>query len=248
MAEVTAVVLAGRPNAGALRAVSAAPWEALVEVGGRPMVCRVVEALQGAAGVGDVVVVAPPAVAAALSGVRVAPPGGDLVESLRHGLAAAGAGPVLAAGSDVPLLTPAMVERFLAACAAAGAATCYPVIPRAACEERFPGARRTYARLREGEFTGGNLFYLAPEAVAPVLALLERFYRARKSPLRLAALLGVGVFLRFLAGRLSIRDVERRFRQLTGCAGRAVICPDPEVGMDVDKPEDWRLVQERLTG
>ncbi len=246
MPEVTAVVLAGRPNAGPLRAVGAAPWEGLVEIAGRPMVSYVVEALQQAAGVGRVVVVAPPEVAAVVQGVEVAPPGGSLVESLRHGLAVAGEGPVLVAGSDLPLLRAEMVERFLAACQASGAAVCYPIVARDTCLERFPDARRTFVRLREGVFTGGNLFYLAPEAFQPVLRLLDRFYAARKSPLRLARLLGPGVLLRFVTGRLSVADVERRFGQLAGCAGRAIVCPDPEVGMDVDKPEDCRVVERRL--
>lgn len=244
--EVTGLVLAGRANAGALRAVSDAPWEALVEVGGRPMVAYVVEALRQASGVGRVVVVAPPAVASVLEGVEAVAPGASLVESARRGLAAAGEGPVLLAGSDLPLLRAGMVERFLAACAAAGAAVCYPIVPREACLARYPRARRTFVRLRDGTFTGGNLFLVAPEAVRPVLGLLERFFAARKSPLRLAGLLGPGVLLRFVLGRLRVADVERRFRDLTGLPGRAIVCPDPEVGMDVDKPADLRVVEEAL--
>ena len=89
---------------------------------------------------------------------------------------------------------------------------------------------------------GASIDSFSGHQVMPV----ERFYAARKSPLRLARLLGPAVFLRFVTGRLSVADVERRFRQLAGCAGRAIVCPDPEVGMDVDKPEDCRVVEGHL--
>lgn len=245
-----ALVLAGRPNTGALAAVSPEPWEALIDIAGRPMVVRVVDALRQADRVARIAVVGPsgPLGEVLPPGVLVVEAGGTLEENLRRGFAALAPQdrPVLVTACDVPLLTGATVDAFLAACAERPAAFHYPIVERAACEARFPGVRRTYAALREGTFTGGNIFLVAPSVVGPLLDLLERFYAARKSPLRLAWLLGPGILVKFLLRRASIGDVERLFVRLTGQVGRAVIFPHPEVGVDVDKPDDLDLVRRLL--
>lgn len=250
---VSAIVLAGRRNEGAFREVSPAAWEALVEIAGRPMVSYVAGALREALGVGRVVVVGPADLEGTLGAdVEVVEPGDSLVENLRRGFAAlaasegredGGPSPVLVCGGDLPLLSGEAVDALLAACEALPAAVHYPVIEKSACEARYPQARRTYASFREGTFTGGNAFLIAPEAREPLLDLVGRFYAARKSPLRLARLLGPAILIKFLLRRLSVRDIERLFQRWTGLAGRAVVFPYPEVGMDVDKVEDLALAK-----
>lgn len=252
---VAAVVLAGRRNTGAFREVSPAAWEALVEVAGRPMVSYVVGALRAAPGIGRVVVVGPPGELAAALGpgvVEAVPPGDSLAENLRRGFTALAAAEgeeggvpsrAIVCGCDLPFLRGEVIEAFLAACDTLPASFHYPVIPRSVCEARYPGARRTYASLREGTFTGGNAFLISPEARQPLLDLVGRFYAVRKSPLRLARLLGPTILLKFLFRRLGVGDVERLFQRWTGLAGRAVIFPHAEVGMDVDKPEDLALAE-----
>lgn len=253
---VSAIVLAGRRNEGAFREVSPAAWEALVAIAGRPMVSYVVGALREAAGVGRVVVVGPAELEAALGpGIELVPPGDSLVENLRRGFAAQAASegaeggepsPVLVCGGDLPFLRGETVDSLLAACGALPAAVHYPVIEKSVCEARYPQARRTYVSFREGTFTGGNAFLIAPEARQPLLDLVGRFYAARKSPIRLARLLGPAILLKFLLRRLSLRDIEGLFQRWTGLAGRAVDVPHPEVGMDVDKVEDLALAEALL--
>ncbi len=269
---IDAVVLAGRPNTGALREAGAVPWEALIEIAGRPMAAHVVAALRQAAGVGRVVVVGPEALGPAVGpDVTLVAPGGSLVENLRRGLAAAGAGVALSAdgrtpgvappaggvprggavllvGGDVPLLTGPMIDAFLAACEAVPASLHYPIIPRAECMARSPGARRTFVTVREGAFTGGNLFRVDSAAAPGLLDLAERFYAARKSPLRLAGLLGWGTVVKFLLKRAGIPELEAVVARLAGVPARAVIVADPEIGMDVDKPEDLKLAEAVLSG
>lgn len=248
---IPALIMAGRANTGALRQVSDAPWEAMIPVAGRPMAARVADALRGSAVVGDVWIVGPDGLAPSVGAARFVAPGGSLLENLRRGVAAvepdqAAGGQVLVVGGDVPLLTPAVVDSFLERCAALAADVCYPIVRRDVCLARYPGARRTWARLREGVFTGGNAFLLRQAAVPLLLGLLERFYAARKSPVRLAALLGPGLLLRYAAGLLSVGDVEERFQRLSGLVGRAVEMADPEIAMDVDRPEDLEFVSSFL--
>lgn len=240
---IPALVLAGRANTGRLRGWSDAASEAMVPIAGRPMVARVLEALRGSGSVGDLIVVTadPDAVALVTAmGGRAVAAGESLVENVRAGLEALppGQDEALVVTGDAALLTPAAVDEFVARSRETGADLCWAIVPREAYLRELPGSRRTFVRLADGHFTGGNVFYLRRRAVEPALALLADFYAARKRPLRLARLLGVGILARLLVGRLRVAAVERRVRELAGIAGRAVVMERAEVGFDVDEPED----------
>ncbi|WP_027717165.1 nucleotidyltransferase family protein [Desulfovirgula thermocuniculi] len=249
---VDAVVLAGSPNSGPLKECSPVPYEALIPIGPKAMVQYVVEALLAARGVGRVVVVGPRELEGCLAGfpVELVPPGKDLLENVLRALERLpGAGRVLVASSDIPLLTPRAVEDFLEQCRGREADLYYPVVPREAVERSFPGpSRRTYVRLRDGVFTGGNLFLVNPEVVPRCLGFGQRFIAARKSPWKLCRLLGAVFLLRYLLRRLSIEEARDRVSRLMGIRGEVVISRYAEVGVDVDKPADLEMVAAVLRG
>ena len=241
----TGIVLAGRRNEGRLRAAApACEWEALVPLAGQAMGRYVVAALAGAV---DRVIVAGPEGLAAGDALTVAP-GGDLVATLRSALGALPADEqeVILAAGDAPLLTAVAVTELMAACRARSLAFGYPIVGRAACEDAYPGVRRTYVRLREGSFTGGNCLFVRRAAVPALLALAEQVYAARKRPLRLAGILGWGLALGLLTGTARLAAAERAGSRLLGQRAGAVRCADPGVGVDVDKPEDLELCRRVL--
>ncbi|MBX6378835.1 MAG: nucleotidyltransferase family protein, partial [Clostridia bacterium] len=246
MNELDALVLAGRVNRGALAGEEEVPFEALIDVAGRPMVRHVVEALAAARSVAGIVVVGParllrPHLPAE---VILVEPGGNLVASMRNGFRAlAEKRPCLVVASDIPLVTGAMLDEFVEACRSTGASLCCPIVPREVCESRFPEVRRTYASLREGTFTLGNCFYVAPEAREPVLAQLEVFYALRKRPLRLARQLGLRMIVKYLLRTASLGELEALAAARLGVPARAVVCRHPEIGVDVDKPADLILAR-----
>ncbi|MCD0157206.1 nucleotide-diphospho-sugar transferase, partial [Deinococcus sp. 6GRE01] len=124
----------------------------------------------------------------------------------------------------------------------------YPVVRREVCEAAYPGVKRTYARLRDGTFTGGNLFLLDPALIGQFLPRLREVLAARKAPLKLAGLIGPGVLLRLVTGRLSVAALEAKVSALLGVPARALITPHAAVGTDVDKDEDLTLAEAQLTG
>ncbi len=256
---VDAVVMAGRLNDGALKDASDAICEALIDINGRPMIDYVISALEQAIEVERIVVIGPGDHLASLLGQRVTlvEAGSTITENLRRGVAALARRrggrteyirPVLICSGDVPFVTGQSISRFLELCAKREAVVYYPIIPRAACDEKFPGVKRTYVTLKEGTFTGGNLFLVNPSAMGDLLRVMESFFAARKNPLKLARLLGFGILARLLLGRLSFRDVERVFIKLFGQPGVAIPCDCPEIGVDVDKPSDLALAREVLGG
>jgi CTP:molybdopterin cytidylyltransferase MocA len=234
---MNALVLAGR------RAADGDTYEAAVRISGRPMVEYVVRALYDHPAVDRVRVVGP---TVAWPGVESLPGGQSLWESVERGLA--GWDPderVLVATGDIPLLTTAVVDEFLRLAPREGDMV-YPVVPRAVVEACLPGVRRTYVRLSEGVFTGGNLFLVRPRVVPRVRDRAERLVAHRKAPWRLAQDLGGFFLLRFLLGRLSLAAVEETARRYLGITGAAVVFPHAEVGIDVDKPSDLERVRGAL--
>ncbi|MDQ7794406.1 MAG: nucleotidyltransferase family protein [bacterium] len=246
---VDAVVLAGRANTGKLAGVSTAANEALIPIAGKPMLHYVLEALDQAAGVGRVAVVGPRALLAPGSGsfgakVVFVEPAGDVIANLLAGVDALDPdGMVLAVTSDIPLLRARVVDGFLAECAARPADLHYPFVTRELAEARFPGMRRTYACLRDGMVTGGNLVLFDPAVLRARAGEARAFYAARKNPLRLAGLLGPTFIIQLVLRRLSVAGLEATACRLFGLrAVHAVRTAFPEIVVDVDKPDDYSLV------
>ena len=255
---VPAVVLAGGVTKGDLYEACWVQETALVEIAGKPMVRYVVDALAAAQTVGEILVVGFERVAQALADTpaRFTPAGETILDNVMRGIdglstpaaGAEGQDYVLLSTCDLPLLTAEAVDRFVRASLDTGAQFCYPVIAREVCLEKYPEAQRTWVKVRDGEFTGGNLVLASRKFLKDNRAAILSFFEARKSPLKLALRIGP-VFLLKLALRVaSIAEVERRAGKMFNCTARAIICPDPEVGMDVDKAADLELARRVLEG
>jgi hypothetical protein len=123
-----------------------------------------------------------------------------------------------------------------------------PIIPVERCYARFPSVKRTSLKLREGNFTGGNLMLVRPATLAKQKAQIESAYSARKSPLRLATLLGIGTVLKLIIAQtvlpniLQLAYLEAGVSRLLGTEARAVICDDVEIATDLDRPSDFEAL------
>jgi hypothetical protein len=227
---VEAIVLGGGQEAWAGK--YGVRSKALVPYRGRPMAEWVLEALAGA-GLSAIYVGENPGLSPPPR--LTLPDQGSLLANLEAALAQV-EGRVLVATADLPHLTPEAVRFVLER--APEAALVYPIVPKERVEARFPGNRRTYARLREGTFTGGNLLLLDKPLFFRALPLAKEVVALRKRPLALARRIGWDILLKLLLGRLSLGELEARARRLLGVEARALITPYPEVGVDVDREED----------
>ncbi|MDQ7842163.1 MAG: NTP transferase domain-containing protein [Armatimonadota bacterium] len=245
-----AIVLAGGGREPGLDAGAAN--KGFLEIAGRPLLARVLDALRGASGVGRIAVVGPPeAIAAVSTEVVVVPDGGSIMDNVVRAVEALGARePVLVVASDIPLLTAAAVEAFLAGCRAAPADFCYAIVPQEAMARAFPAARKTFVRVTDGVFTGGSVMLVNPAVIDRVRDFVERVIAARKKPWMLAQLFGWSIMMKFASGRLSIAEMEARVHELLGIVARAVVVPDPVLALDVDmgKPENLALIRAALGG
>lgn len=235
-----AVVLGGGAEDDALAHNAGVAAKALVSHQGRSMGAHVLQALRESEAVRASIYVGPtePTIRSLAEAEVMA--GRSLADSLALGLGAAlgryqDAERILVVTADLPWLEASAIDDFVAR--APEADLCYPAISKRHALEQFPGQRRTYARLREGPFTGGNLMLIKPSFVPVLLPFVDRAYRGRKNPLALASLIGFGTLLKFLTGHLSIPDLERSLSRRLGGELRAVISPHACLGADADKPE-----------
>ncbi|NLA59063.1 MAG: NTP transferase domain-containing protein [Firmicutes bacterium] len=251
MNEVDAVVLAGAKNTGRLRKMDDSFYEASIEIAGRPMLYYVLDALANVPEINRIVVTAP---LGAFDGdwqgkATFLPAADSMLENIRRGIAALNTkGKILIVTSDIPLISPAAISDFIQRCKEREADIYYPIICRDVNDRQFPGVKRTYVRLREGVFTGGNMALVSPDIIEKCSEIIERAIAMRKNPLQLSRLLGFKFIIKFLLNQLSLREIEARVQDVLHCRGVGVISPYPQVGIDVDKPSDLELVRQVLEG
>ena len=150
---------------------------------------------------------------------------------------------VLVFASDLPVLSRAALEDFIARVRAHDADLVYACVERATHTARFPDVPHTWARLADGTYCGGGGIALRPRVLPRLARLLGRLGRARKNPLRLAAIFGPAVLVRYALGRLTVAAAERRASVLLGAPVRAAICAYPEIAINVDRPSDVPLAE-----
>lgn len=240
--KVVAVVLAGGSTTDVLAVGGSVPSKALLPIGGEPMAVYVLAAIRRCTAIEATVLVGPQH--AALAGwYDVAVPGGlRLVDSLALGLGAAlatGAEEFLIITADVPWVDGPMLTRFLDSARArelASADLVYAIVEKATAVAAFPDQQRTFVRLRDGHFTGGNAVYLKRPAIVGLLPLIDDLYRFRKNPFALAGMMGLDTLFALVTGTATIAQLERRALRLLGVEARALISSDAAIAADVDRP------------
>ncbi len=246
--EMEAVVLAGRVNDGKLQGESQEVYEANISIGGKPMVQYILDVLKAVPSVSTIHLVGPREAVAHYESERVhiLQPGTDLFDNIRLGLSAANSEYVLICASDIPLVTKPVMEDFIQRCLETTADFCYPVSRKESCDKAFPGMQRTYVTLKEGCFTGGNMFLVRKPALTKAWPLIEKMISYRKSPLKMAWVLGPVLLLKFVLKIVSVAELESKVGRLLEMKPKAILDAPPEIGVDVDKPADLALCRRIL--
>lgn len=251
---IPTVILAGGIAKPDLQAMTGQSNRSQVVVAGKTLLRHVVDAARtaGADGgpLGPLVVVG---TVPASADYDCVPDTNDFVANVFAGLDRFPDAPyVLLATSDLPFLTGAVISDFARGAEAYGRANnadlLWPIVPVKLCYDQFPGVKRTALRLREGEFTGGNLALVRPGFLIAHRARIGAAYEARKDPLKLASMLGFGTAARLLLSQkvlpylLTIPFLEERVGRLLGGRACAYLSQSPELATDLDRPSDFAAV------
>lgn len=241
---VNAVVLAGGGDGDPIAQGAGVASKSLAPLEGAPMGAYVASALRSSGVVDRIVYVGPCDARIEALVDQVVPSGHRMVDSLALGFGAALAGAgldqrILLVTGDVPWWRAEGVRAFVED--APDAELVYPVVRAETALATFPQQRRTFVRLRDGRFTGGNAALMTRAAALALLPVIDKVFQARKAPWRLAAVVGVDVVWGLLTGRVTLERLERRISHVLGVSGRVFVSPDAAIAADVDKPAQLAL-------
>ena len=224
--------------------------KAIISMGRRTMLERVVDALQSSNEVEEIVVVGlghdhgmtfkrP---------IHHLPDHGTMVANAIAGLQwltdhNPTARPIIGASADIPTLTGQIVDDLVDTCRPFEHDLYYTLVTREVMEERFPHSNRTYVQLKDLFVAGGDMFIFNTTLVTANPELMEALSNARKHAWKLARIVGFRTLLKYLLHRLSLLEVEKAGGRLINGTVKTILFPQAEIAMDADKAEQVRLLQ-----
>lgn len=156
--------------------------------------------------------------------------------------------PLLVTTADHALLSPSMLRHFCREARDKEADIIAGLASEATVTSAFPESKRTYLKFRGGRYSGCNLFAcLTPEA-KQAIAFWRRVEQERKHPWRIARAFGFGLLLAYGLRLFTLDQAMKRASGRLGCRAAAVEMPYAEAAVDVDRPEDIEVVEQRLRG
>lgn len=252
-----AIVTAGgitRPDEP-LYPLCGAGYKSLLQINGKPMVQWVLDAISASSRIERVVVVGLPSGTPLLCRhplVMLADQQ-DAVDNICAAVAhlvkdRSAEEKALVISSDIPAITAEMLAWLIERAEESEHDLYYNVIRRSVMEKRYPTSRRTYIRIKDGEFCGGDASVVRMKIATHAHPLVKRLMLARKNPLRQAGLIGLDTMLLLLLRQLTLQELVGRVSRRLEIRGRALDCPFAELGMDVDKPFQLAIIQKDLEG
>ena len=236
-----AIVLAGAPADPEMEARYAIKNRAELPIAGKTMIQHVVDALSASLHVTDIRIIGN---IDCTGDVKHVEPRETLIDNLIAGAeACSDADRILVSTSDIPAVTREAIDDFIGRCTDPDVDFFYPVVTREDSERRFPGVKRTYARMAEGTFTGGNIMLFRRRFMLENGDTIREVLRQRKSITKLARLLGIGVMIRAVVaqtiwpGAMHLADLERVAGRILNARIKAVPTPYAEIAADVDRLE-----------
>jgi len=244
------VVAAGGLEHDPLASLMGTPRKSLAPIAGRPSLAWVLDAVREA-GITACVTSCGEDARPAVHWGTLAPEGRTGVESVANGVQMLGetCEGVLILPGDAPAMSGAMLVDFINAVErrrtherdhqrwyAAG------LCDLEAFELAFPGFPAHPLRLREGRMLSGALFATSPAGFQHGATIFEAMRQSRRSQLGMVRRLGPLPLVRYLMGKVSLREAELVVGRLLD--GVAWIVPGmrPETCLDFDDDEDYRLI------
>lgn len=242
------MVLAGqRPGLDPLAQHFGEDWKALVRIGDEAMVTRVVRTLAATPEIGRIVVLAqePGVLAQAVSlggEADILTSGSGISTSI---LAEAGTDaapwPILVTTADHPLLTPHMVQFFLAQAEETSADIAVGMVSRQTMDAAYPETQRTWLRFSDGDWSGANLFALTSARARAALELWAEAEQDRKKAWKLFLHFGPVLALRALTRTIGLAVGLRQAGRRLGLDAALIAMPMADAAIDVDKPSDHAM-------
>lgn len=148
--------------------------------------------------------------------------------------------------SDVPLINANLIDEFIDICLETDHDLYYPVVEEKTLEARFPNSKRTFTPMKGGRYTGGDVMMVDKRAIKINLELMRGLTGQRKNFFKQAQMIGFTFIFRFLFHLMDLEEAGRRVSKTLNINGRILDYPRAEIGMDVDKLNQYQLVKAEI--
>jgi len=247
-----AIITAGgvcKPN-DPLYKITQIKKKALIPLAGRPMVSWVIDAVVNANVIDNLVIIG-------LDPDEITPPNvptyylksaGSLLDNLLTSQAKLlslnpSLKKILLCSSDIPLVTPEIIQGFLSECGNQQADLYYAVVEEKTMEQHFPNSKRSYIPAKGGRYTGGDAF-LVRANLKPDTKFMNALIGARKNYFQQMRLFGFGLIFRFLFRRLTAFEGVLEAGKRVGIDQTHIVSTQhPELAMDLDKPDHYHIIK-----
>ncbi len=150
---------------------------------------------------------------------------------------------IINANADIPLITSEAIDYFIEEALKKEADIVCPFVEKDLMEAKFPNSMRTYTKLKDITFCGGDIYLYTPIDFDKVKEKVHKLQVKRKSFLLQAIFISPIIALKMVFRGINLKEAERVFSRGMRMKGRALISPYAEVAMDIDKPEHYKLVE-----
>ncbi len=172
---------------------------------------------------------------------------GSIIQNVVKGVKHMGKNyPLLICTSDIPMLTDEAIRDFINRSLDTSAELCYPIVEKELNEKKYPGIERTYITIKEGTFTGGNIFLIKPQIIEQSSKKAEELIAQRKNVVKMARILGLRILYLLSIKKLTIAQIEQKVSSIFNISAKAIISKYPELANDVDKASDLEYVRKQL--
>jgi GTP:adenosylcobinamide-phosphate guanylyltransferase len=225
-------------------------YKALLDIAGKPMAQWVMDALDEADTVNNVVLIGLPENCGIKSKKLVAllPNQGEMLENIRGGVKKVleinpQAHHTLVVSSDIPAITGEMVDWVVNAAMQSDFDIYYNVIEQRVMESRFPTSKRSYTFLKDITICGADLNVIRTLTVTSNDKMWGKIIAARKNVFKQAALVGYDTLVLLLLKAITMEQAVDVVTKRLKVTGKAIVCPFAEIGMDIDKPHQLEIIR-----
>ena len=229
--------------------------KAMLDVAGKPMIQWVLDALNEAQHVGQVIIIglSPKSDITCKKPLHFISNQGRMLANIVAGVNKSielnsKAEYVLLITSDIPGIKAKMIDWMIETSTKTKEDMYYGIVPREVMEARYPGSNRTFTKLKGMQFCGADLqvSHVTMATDPDHLKVWEKLLGKRKSPLKQAATIGFGTLFRVVTRQITLDELVATITKRIGITGRPIIWESAEPGMDVDKPHQLELIRADL--
>jgi molybdopterin-guanine dinucleotide biosynthesis protein A len=152
----------------------------------------------------------------------------------------------LVVSADIPAITGEIVDWLITSAIEPGVDIFYSVIPRPVMEKRYPGSKRSYIRVKDITICGGDMHVINAQKAINDNVIWKRILESRKFLLRQLLILGFDILLRVIFKKPTLEEGTKLASRRLGINGRVITSPYAEIGMDADKPHQLQILENEL--